>query len=161
MRALLTGVAVVALIIMCPRYEARPGPMAMISSISNPAPVAVPRAEVGVASWYGEEVAWNQTASGELFDGEGFTAAHRYLPLGTRIRVTNLRNMRSVVLRVNDRGPGVRGRVLDVSRAAAEQLGFDYTGAALVRIKVLRYPRGYVARGIKAASLTYCRRRAG
>lgn len=100
--------------------------------------------QVGVASWYGEECAGNPTASGEIFDMNGLTAAHRVLPLGTRIRVTNLRNNKSVVLRVNDRGPGVPGRLLDVSVEAARRLGFKGMGLTQVQIEVVDYPKGHL-----------------
>ena len=102
--------------------------------------------EVGLASWYGEELQGSETTSGEHFDMNGLTAAHRRLPLGTRIMVTNLRNDRSVVLRVNDRGPNVAGRLLDVSKAAAERLGFRGAGITKVKVIPLSYPRRYLAR---------------
>lgn len=95
----------------------------------------------GVASWYGEEFQGNPTASGEPYDMNQLTAAHRELPLGTQIRVTNLRNRRSLVLRITDRGPFIPGRLLDVSRAAARLLGFAYAGKARVRIQVLQFPK--------------------
>jgi rare lipoprotein A len=94
----------------------------------------------GVASWYGQECQGNQTASGETYDMNGLTAAHRNLPLGTKIRVTNLINHRSLILRVNDRGPFVPGRLLDVSRAAARRLGFVGAGTARVNIRVIQFP---------------------
>lgn len=106
--------------------------------------VAAVRTEIGLASWYGAESS-GTTASGEPFDLSALTAAHRTLPLNSRIRVTNLRNGRSVTLRVNDRGPNVEGRLLDVSRAAAELLGFVNSGEAPVRITVVSYPARYVA----------------
>lgn len=93
-------------------------------------------AQSGVASWYGDAFQMKATASGEPFDMDKLTAAHRWLPLNTIVRVTNLRNGRSVVLRINDRGPYVRGRVLDVSRYAAQQLGMARRGVAPVRIEV-------------------------
>ncbi len=96
------------------------------------------RAEVGVASFYSGRLDGAATASGERFDAGGLTAAHRTLPFGTRVRVTNLRNDRSVVLTVNDRGPWRRGRILDVSRRAARELGFLREGTAEVRIELLR-----------------------
>lgn len=77
------------------------------------------------------------TASGERYDQEGLTAAHPTLPFGTRIRVTNLENGRSLELRVNDRGPFRRGRVLDVTRRAARELGFLGAGSARVRVEAL------------------------
>ena len=97
---------------------------------------AVGPAETGRASWYA--LHGNRTASGERFDASAMTAAHRSYPFGTRLRVTNLANGRSVVVRVNDRGPVVRGRVIDVSRAAAEALGFKKGGTTRVRIERLR-----------------------
>jgi peptidoglycan lytic transglycosylase len=97
--------------------------------------------QFGVASWYGAEFQGLPTASGPPFDMNGMTCAHRMLPLGTRIRVTNLLNLRSLVLKVNDRGPYVGGRVLDVSRGAAKGLGFLGAGLAPVRIEVVSYPR--------------------
>lgn len=91
----------------------------------------------GVASWYGNEFHGRPTASGEIFDQDGLTAAHRTLPLGTTAKVTNLENGKEVVLKVNDRGPFVRGRVLDCSRGAARALGFIGAGMAKVRIEVV------------------------
>jgi rare lipoprotein A len=92
---------------------------------------------VGVASYYGREFAGRRTASGERYDPHRLTAAHRSLPFGTRVRVTNLDNGRSVVVRVNDRGPQRRDRILDVSSRAAQRLGFASAGLARVRIDPL------------------------
>ena len=89
----------------------------------------------GVASFYTEGT---QTASGEKFDTHGFTAAHRTLPFGTQLRVTNVATGRSVTVRVNDRGPFVPGRVVDVSYSAAERLGMISGGIAKVKLDVLR-----------------------
>lgn len=91
----------------------------------------------GTSSWYGREFDGRPTASGERFDMHGLTAAHRTLPLGTRVRVTNLDNGREADLKINDRGPFVRGRILDCSYGAAEALGFAGAGLAKVRIEVL------------------------
>jgi len=96
--------------------------------------------ESGVASWYGEQHQGKPTASGELFDKEKLTAAHRTLPLGTRVSVTNLKNQRSVLLRINDRGPGIPGRIVDVSAAGAERLGFVRSGLVPVRIDIISCP---------------------
>jgi rare lipoprotein A len=93
--------------------------------------------EEGVASWYGRSHHGKPTASGERFDMGALTAAHRRLPLGTRVKVTNLRNSREATLRINDRGPYARGRILDVSHKGAEQLGFVDSGTARVRIETL------------------------
>ncbi len=96
--------------------------------------------EEGVASWYGEPFHGRTTASGETYDMEALTAAHPTLPFGTRVRVRNLENRREVQLRVNDRGPFVRGRVIDVSRRGARELGLLGPGTARVRITVLEAP---------------------
>ena len=90
--------------------------------------------QVGTASWYGEYFQGKQTASGELYDMRDFTAAHPSLPLGTFVRVTNLRNGKAVVVRVNDRGPVVDGRIIDVSYNAARALGFKEHGLQKVRL---------------------------
>ncbi|TBU89499.1 septal ring lytic transglycosylase RlpA family protein [Phytopseudomonas dryadis] len=94
------------------------------------------RAE-GKASYYGKAHHGNKTASGERFDQNALTAAHRTLPFGTRVKVTNLNNNRSVVLRINDRGPFTRGRIIDVSYKAAEALGMLRAGVAPVRVESL------------------------
>jgi rare lipoprotein A len=92
----------------------------------------------GEASYYGSELAGNRTASGERFDPRALTAAHRSLPMGTKLRVTNLSNGMSVVVRVNDRGPFVRSRIIDVSLAAARQIRMVGSGRAQVRLEILR-----------------------
>ena len=97
---------------------------------------AAGRQEVGVASYYGREHQGRRTASGEVFDMGKMTAAHRTLPFGTLVRVTNLDNGRQAVVRINDRGPFERGRIIDVSRAAAHELGFLGRGIAHVRVEV-------------------------
>jgi len=90
----------------------------------------------GVASWYGSQFAGRRTASGERFDPGEYTAAHRTLPFGSRVRVTGA-NGRSVVVRINDRGPFARGRVIDVSQAAARDLGLIAPGHGTVTLAVL------------------------
>ncbi|MGB6296460.1 MAG: septal ring lytic transglycosylase RlpA family protein [Rivularia sp. (in: cyanobacteria)] len=91
----------------------------------------------GIASFYGAYFAGRKTASGERFNPSRMTAAHRTLPFGTRVRVTNMRNGRSVVVRINDRGPFIRGRVIDLSRGAAGVIGMIGRGIAPVRVEVL------------------------
>ncbi|PLZ90936.1 hypothetical protein CI593_07990 [Fischerella thermalis CCMEE 5194] len=91
----------------------------------------------GIASYYGYDFSGNKTATGERFNPHGMTAAHRSLPFGTRVRVTNTRNGRSVIVRINDRGPYIRGRVIDLSLGAARVLGMIGSGIAPVRIEVL------------------------
>ena len=92
------------------------------------------------ASWYGWDFANRRTASGERFDPTALTAAHRTLPLGSKVRVTNLANGRSVVLKITDRGPYHKGRGLDVSREAARQLRMVNQGVAKVRVEQLPLP---------------------
>ncbi len=90
--------------------------------------------ERGLASWYGERYHGRTTANGERFNMNAMTAAHRSLPFGTRVEVTNLLNGRSVVVRINDRGPFIAGRIIDLSRRGAERLGFLNKGLADVRV---------------------------
>lgn len=101
------------------------------------APCAFPRGyrEVGIASWYGKDLDGRTAASGETLDMNGRTAAHRTLPLGTVIRIVNLENFRSIQLKVNDRGPFVRSRIIEVSYGAARELGFAENGTAAVKIE--------------------------
>ena len=93
----------------------------------------------GIASVYGDRLQGRATASGEPYDRDALTAAHRTLPLGSRARVTNLENNKSVVVRINDRGPQTAGRILDLSRSAAERLGVR-TGVVRVRVEVISLP---------------------
>jgi rare lipoprotein A len=97
--------------------------------------------QMGTASWYGLQFQGKQTASGELFDMRDFTAAHPTLPLGTFVRVTNLRNGKAVVVRINDRGPVVDGRIIDVSFNAARALGFKERGVQRVRLDLVEPSR--------------------
>jgi rare lipoprotein A len=93
--------------------------------------------QVGTASWYGEDFVGKPTASGEPYDMYRLTAAHPTLPLGTLVRVTNLRNRHSVIVRINDRGPVVAGRIIDVSYSAARVLNFELKGIQRVRLDVV------------------------
>jgi rare lipoprotein A len=97
-----------------------------------------PGVETGVASWYGPEFHGRPTSSREIFDMNDLTAAHRTLPFGTYVMVTNLASDRSVVVRINDRGPFKRGRTIDLSYAAARVLGLIGPGTARVRVEVLK-----------------------
>jgi rare lipoprotein A len=99
-----------------------------------------PAGQTGEASWYGEPHHGRPTASGEIYDMYKLTAAHRTLPLGTRVLVTNLKNGRAVEVRINDRGPSVDGRIIDLSYAAARELGGVSGGTIPVRIRVLSTP---------------------
>lgn len=96
--------------------------------------------QVGTASWYGEAFQGQYTANGEVFDMNEVTAAHTTLPLPSIVEVVNLQNNRALRIRVNDRGPFAKGRIIDLSRRAAQLLGFDRAGSTLVRVRVLREP---------------------
>lgn len=111
----------------------------------RPEPGTVQR---GIASWYGEPFHGRATASGEIYDMHRMTAAHRDLPLGTTVEVTNLDNGRRVRLRVNDRGPFVRGRILDVSYAAAKELGMIGPGTAKIELRVVALGDGSPGPGL-------------
>ena len=93
--------------------------------------------ETGIGSWYGEEFAGRLTANGEIFDPDMVTAAHKTLPMPSVVRVTNLDNGKSLVVRINDRGPFVAGRIIDLSREAARLIGYRDQGIARVRVQVL------------------------
>jgi rare lipoprotein A (peptidoglycan hydrolase) len=100
-------------------------------------PLDYPEPKMGRASWYGPGFAGRKTASGERFNPEELTGAHRTLPLGTKVRVTNLHNGRSVLVRINDRGPFIRHRDIDLSAGAARELQMTGRGVASVLIQPL------------------------
>jgi rare lipoprotein A len=93
--------------------------------------------ETGIASWYGAQFHGRRTANGETYDMNSLTAAHRTLPMPSYVRVTNLENGRSLILKVNDRGPFARGRIIDISRRGAQLLGFHDNGTARVRVQIM------------------------
>ena len=92
--------------------------------------------EVGYASWYGPQFHGKKTANGETFNMNSLTAAHRTLPMPSFVKVTNLENKRSIILRVNDRGPFAKGRIIDISRRGAQMLGFEKQGVTKVRVQI-------------------------
>jgi rare lipoprotein A (peptidoglycan hydrolase) len=134
MKKLVMGCAVAGLIALSAKTEAR-------SSVSiqprRASVVPEEEPETGEASWYGEEFQGNETANGEIYDLNGLTAAHPTLPFGTTVRVTNLDSRKSVLLQINDRGPHIGRRLIDVSWAAAKRLGFVRSGTARVRVEVM------------------------
>ena len=112
-------------------------------------------AEVGTASWYGPGFTGNRTSSGEIYDLGDMTAAHQTLPLGTRLVVTNLDNGRSIEVRVNDRGPFAKGRIIDLSYAAARELALVGPGTAQVRVESIDEddgPPGVVIYAVQAGA---------
>jgi len=119
-----------------PRYTATPG------GIRRSLPGAVRWVEERTASYYADQFHGRRTANGETFDMHALTAAHRTLPFNTRVRVHNLDNGRSVVVRINDRGPFVEGRIIDLSYGAAKAVGLIGPGTARVRLEVLEMGDG-------------------
>ena len=112
-------------------------PVAKLNRPVKPTPTVV-QVSTGEASWYGPGFFGNRTASGEVFRPGTMTAAHRSLPFGTKVRVTNLWNDRSAVVTINDRGPFIAHRVIDLAHGAAHELGLISSGIAQVRLEVLR-----------------------
>lgn len=115
---------------------------APIPRVRRPTLQITQKVQYGTASWYGARWQGRLMASGEPFDENALTAAHRTLPLGAEVKVTNLRNGRSVTVRVKDRGPAISGRLIDLSKAAADRLGFVYRGLTPVKVQVVRMPPG-------------------
>jgi rare lipoprotein A len=101
-----------------------------------------PYYEKGIASWYGPGFDGNYTANGEIYDMNGISAAHKTLPFGTIVRVVELSTGNSVVVRINDRGPFVEGRIIDLSKGAAAELGIIDKGITKVGLRILRWPAG-------------------
>lgn len=109
--------------------------------------------ETGIASWYGPDFHGKRTANGELYDMNQVTGAHKTLPMPSLVRVTNLENGRQIVVRVNDRGPFSRGRVIDLSRRAAQLLGFERVGTAKVRVQIMAHESQALAQAAKQGEL--------
>jgi rare lipoprotein A len=114
-----------------PRPSRRPGPQ------PTPSPGVIEQGQEGIASWYGPTFNGHETSDGEIYNMYDFTAAHRTLPFGTMVRVYNLENGASVDVRINDRGPFVEGRIIDLSYAAAQAIGMLGPGTTLVRLEIL------------------------
>ena len=137
MRKLAIGCVVALVVALSGRSVAEPP--ACVATMATASPQS--SNESGLASWYGEERQGKLTANGEVFDMNGLTAAHREFPMGTKVKVTNLKNHRTLILRINDRGPGIAGRVIDVSMAAAKNLGFLHSGLVPVELEVVSLPK--------------------
>jgi len=119
------------------RYDPKTRPYTVMGKTYYPLKTAAGYEEVGKASWYGSDFHGKKTANGQIYNMYGVSAAHKTLPLGTRVRVTNIENNRSVILVVNDRGPFVHGRILDLSYGAAKKLGTVEKGVSKVRITAI------------------------
>lgn len=117
-------------------------------------PEEIVEVQTGLASWYGGKFQGRQTASGEIFDTNELTAAHKELPFGTQVRVVNPDNGESVVVTINDRGPFVEGRIIDLSRAAADAIGISGRGVARVRLEVLETPEESTLHMIQVGSFS-------
>ena len=102
--------------------------------------VAGPYYEVGIASWYGPGFDGNLTANGEVYDMNGISAAHKTLPFGTVVRVVEFSTGKSIVVRINDRGPFIEGRIIDLSKGAARELGIIDKGITKVGLRIIRWP---------------------
>ena len=126
-------ILILSLVVSCTSRTPAPPPTA-------PSPLQSPRIQYGLASWYGRERHGKRTASGESFDSNQLVAAHRTAPFGTYALVTNLANGRTVQVRINDRGPAVAGRVVDLSYAAARQLDMVRVGVTRVKVEFLAAP---------------------
>src|SRR3984885_5982672 len=111
--------------------------------------------ETGVASWYGPGFTGHATASGETYDENALPAAHKPLPLPTLVRVTNLENGRQIQIRINDRGPFVNNRIIDLTRRGAQLLGFEGQGTARVRVQVMKEDSIMLANRVGGAQLAY------
>ncbi len=102
--------------------------------------VAGPYYEVGIASWYGPGFDGNLTANGEVYDMNGISAAHKTLPFGTIVRVVEFSTGKSIIVRINDRGPFIEGRIIDLSKGAAKELGIIDKGITKVGLRIIRWP---------------------
>ncbi len=126
-----------------------PKPYRVMGTWYQPIPNARGFEQKGIASWYGKKFHGRKTSNGEIYNMYAMTAAHKTLPLGTYVRVHNLSNGRSVDVRINDRGPFVRGRIIDLSYTAAQKMGMLGPGTARVRVVALGAPRQVTAAGGK------------
>ena len=130
------------------------GASSNVSAEKKPAIVAAPArpsgpvsyVNEGVASWYGPNFHGKQTANGEIYDQHGLTAAHKYLPLNSLVKVTNLENNKQVIVRINDRGPYAKDRILDGSYMVAQKLGYDIAGTTRVKLEVIQFPNDFDSR---------------
>ena len=139
MRALATLVMPMMLVASAAAQNSDAAAIPAVAASAIPLADIIEETEIdgGMASYYGNELAGNRTANGERFDPGELTAAHRTLPFGSMVRVTNMSTGDSVIVRINDRGPFSRGRVIDVSHAAAREIGMQRSGTARVKLALL------------------------
>ncbi len=123
-----------------PEKPGYPKPYKVLGKWYQPLPHSEGFRQNGIASWYGRDFHGKKTSNGEIYDMHAMTAAHKTLPLGTYVRVSNLENNRSAVVRINDRGPFVHGRIIDLSYAAADNIGIVDSGIARVEVVALGRP---------------------
>jgi rare lipoprotein A len=127
-----------------PNFSLSPGVLALLLVVFFPLPAAAKVApghtENGIASYYHDRFHGRKTANGERFDQGAYTAAHKTLPLGSTVRVTRTDTGKSIVVRINDRGPFITGRIIDLSRRAARDLGMIEKGLVKVKVEVIRLP---------------------
>lgn len=128
--------------------EASPSPEAEVTPESKPLLV-----ETGIASWYGAPYHNRRGSNGEIYDMNAMTAAHRTLPLGSIVRVTNLASGKSAIVRITDRGPFIEGRIIDLSQAAAKEIGLVQRGTGRVQVEVLKTPQSIETGGRWAVQL--------
>ena len=139
MRALVTLVMPLMLVASAAAQDTDAAALPAVAASAIPLADIIEETEIdgGMASYYGNELAGNRTANGERFDPGELAAAHRTLPFGSMVRVTNMSTGDSVIVRINDRGPFSRGRVIDVSHAAAREIGMQRSGTARVKLALL------------------------
>ena len=137
MRALATMVLPLMLVASAAAQDSDAAAIPAVAASALPIADMETEIDGGMASYYGNELAGNRTANGERFDPGQLTAAHRTLPFGSMVRVTNMSNGDSVIVRINDRGPFAHGRVIDISQAAAREIGMHRSGTARVKLALL------------------------
>ncbi|SBV34897.1 Rare lipoprotein A [uncultured Sphingopyxis sp.] len=137
MRALATMVLPLMLVASAAAQDSDAAAIPAVAASAVPIADMETEIDGGMASYYGNELAGNRTANGERFDPGQLTAAHRTLPFGSMVRVTNMSNGDSVIVRINDRGPFAHGRVIDISQAAAREIGMHRSGTARVKLALL------------------------
>ncbi len=145
--AVIAAVLVVVIGVTVPLQMIPPKKEQAVAAIAPPPPPRPP--EYGIASWYGDHEAGLRTASGEVFRPDRLTAAHRWLPLGTKVKVTRVGTKRSTIVTINDRGPYIGGRLIDLSPAAARQLAMVDKGLARVRVDIIEVPHTTPSREAK------------